>query len=83
MTEVPAFRRLVYRHTRGPWTGIDQIVGYVTPTDFIYLTARERRSHKGPVPDVLAEVEMSPNGRESRAMRLKTSDRYVHYQEIP
>lgn len=81
MTEVPAFRRLVYRHTRGPWAGIDQIVGYVTPKDFTYLTVRERRAHKGPVPDVLTAVEMSPDGRESRGLRLKTTDRYVHYQE--
>lgn len=79
--KAPECRRLIYRHTRGAWAGIDQIVGVVTANHFIYLTVREARSHQGPVPDVLSEVPMMPDGRESRALRMKTTNRYVLYQE--
>ncbi len=83
MNEVPSFRRLVYRHTAGPHAGLDQIVGFVDQKHFVYLLQREARPHKGPVPDKLSAIPMWPDGRMAKAMRLKTTDRYVMYQEVP
>lgn len=83
MTTVPPFRRLVYRHTAGPYAGLDQIVGYVNETHFVYLLQREARPHTGPVPDKLKAIPMFPDGRMAKGMRLKTTDRYVLYQEVP
>lgn len=82
MTEVPEFRRLIYRHTRGSWAGIDQIVGIATPRGFFFLTTREVKGHEGPAPDKMSVTQMMPDGREAKGLRLKSTDRYVMYQEV-
>lgn len=78
-------RRIIYQHTRGPWKGMHQFLA-VENTDMqavCYLHTGEIRGvEPGPLPDKLAAVAMFPDGRMARAMRLKTTDKYVLYQEM-
>ena len=75
-------RRIVYRHTAGPYPGLRQILAVASNEYLDYLHTRERRSlDPGPLPDMLAPVPMWPDGRMSKGMRLKSTDTYVLYQE--
>lgn len=69
---MPTIRRIVVRHTAGPYAGLRQILGV---TD----------SEPGELPDILpgpGEVApMFPDNRPARALRLKSTNRYVLYQE--
>ena len=83
-------RRVIYQHTRGPWKGVHQIIALElrdTPQGvgrLGYLHTREIRAlEPGPMPDRLAAIPMTPDGRQSKGMRLKSTDRYVLYQEVP
>jgi len=82
MGDLTTARRLVYQHTRGPWKGIRQIVGLVTDKAFLYVTCAEARPHRGPVPEKLKAVPMSPDGRMGKGAALKTTDKYVLYLEV-
>lgn len=82
-------RRIVYQHTRGPWIGLSQILAMEirkTPQGrgkLGYLhTGKLRDLDPGPMPDRLAPVAMQPDGRMAKGMRLKTTDKYVVYQEV-
>ncbi len=79
-------RRIVYCHTRGDYVGLRQILALADDELNIltYLHTREARAlDMGPLPDRLAPVAVLVGGdRRSRAMRLKTSDKYVLYQEV-
>jgi hypothetical protein len=81
-------RRIVYQHTRGPWVGLRQILAVTfegnehTSPHLGYLHTGEVRALEfGPLPDRLAPVAMPPDGRLSKGMRLKSSDKYVLYLE--
>jgi hypothetical protein len=69
---MPNIRRLVLRHTAGPYAGLRQIIG---------LTDKA----PGELPDILpgpGEVGVLwPDNRPARALRLLSTDRYVLYQE--
>ena len=78
-------RRIVYRHTRGDYVGLRQILAIADEDTnrLTYLHTGEARAlEAGPLPDRLAPVAMPFDGRIGRAMRLKTSDKYVLYQEV-
>jgi hypothetical protein len=78
-------RRIVYRHTRGAYPGLRQILALASEEDnsLRYLhTGEVRRLEVGPLPDRLAAVQLPFDGRIGRGMRLKTSDKYVVYQEV-
>lgn len=77
-------RRLVYRHTAGPHPGLVQILGFVTDEGVAYLHTGEFRPF-GPqsgTGDILQPVQMAPDGRWSKGMRLAGNDRFVLYQEV-
>jgi hypothetical protein len=76
-----SLRRIVYIHTAGPYAGLRQILGLSAPEGVLFLHTGELRAHSGPPPDVLAPIAMPPDGRISAGMRLKSTDRYVLYQE--
>lgn len=75
-------RRIVFRHTAGPYPGLRQITAIATDTSIMYLHSGVVRAHEGPLPDKLAAHPMWPDGRMARGMRLKSTDTYVLYQEI-
>jgi hypothetical protein len=78
-------RRIVYRHTRGDYAGLRQILALADEdTNLLtYLhTGEARMLERGPLPDKLAPVALPFDGRIGRGMRLKTSDKYVMYQEV-
>ena len=76
-------RRIVYRHTAGPYPGLRQILALEGEQQLLYLhTGDMRILDAGPLPDRLAPVALWPDGRLSKAMRLKTTDTYVVYQEV-
>ncbi len=84
-TEGLVIRRIVYRHTRGDYPGLRQILALASEeaNTLHYLhTGEVRKLEVGPLPDRLAPVQMPFDGRIGRAMRLKTSDKYVLYQEV-
>lgn len=65
-------RRIVLRHTAGPYPGLRQIVGVIDKV--------------GELPDILPApseppANLWPDDREARALRMKSTDRYVLYQE--
>jgi hypothetical protein len=80
-------RRIVYLHTAGPWIGLRQILGGEfregqSPGSLVYFHTGETKAlAAGPLPDRLAPVQMAPDGRVSKGMRLKTTDKYVLYVE--
>lgn len=82
----PRLRRVVYRHTAGPYPGLRQIVGLMTPegVQFLHTNPPFGRAFgpdgKG---DRLEPIPMWPDGRLSAGLRLKTTDRWVMYQESP
>lgn len=78
-------RRIIFEHTEGVFKGLRQIVGVQREKDIVYTHTEPYmvRTHEGPLPDVLASIPMTPDGRWSRGMRLKTTDRYALYQELP
>jgi hypothetical protein len=82
-------RRIVYRHTAGPYPGLHQILALElrgeggTGALFYLHTGEQRALEPGPLPDRLAPIPMCPDGRMAKGMRLKTSDKWVLYQEVP
>lgn len=81
-------RRIVYQHTRGLYPGLHQILAIEAREGdkgmLHYLhTGEQRTLEPGPMPDKLAAIRLNVGGsRVARAMRLKTSDKYVLYQEM-
>jgi hypothetical protein len=78
-------RRLVYLHSAGPYVGLRQIVGVVDDS-FIYYDTGARAEMRSlepgsPLPDKLAAIEMLPDRRLAKAMRLKSTDTYALYKE--
>lgn len=82
-TIAPAIRRVVYRHTAGPYPGLRQIMGLADARTVVFLHSGEARTLEAGMPDRMAAVAMWPDGRASKGMRLKSTDRYVLYQESP
>lgn len=65
-------RRIVLRHTAGPYAGLRQIVGYFE--EDVELPEVIPAHPQGPAP-------LWPDGRLAKAMRLKSNNRYVEYVE--
>jgi hypothetical protein len=61
-------RRVILRHTAGPYPGLRQILGVVEGV--------------GELPDILRDIVIRPSGRPATAMRLRSTRRYVLYQEV-
>lgn len=64
------------RHTAGPYPGLRQICGSFSLED----------TEGGRIPDILPAypsppMALWPDGRLAKALRLKSTDRYVLYQE--
>lgn len=64
------------QHAAGPYAGLRQIVGVFTAED----------SQAGRIPDVMPHhpnppMPWWPDGRLAKALRLKSTDRYVLYTE--
>jgi hypothetical protein len=71
-----AIRRIFLRHTTGPYPGLVQMIGVFTAEN----------AEMGQIPDVLPPhpqppAALWPDGRLGKALRLKSTDRYVMYQE--
>lgn len=69
-------RRVVLRHTAGPYPGLCQIVGVFSADD----------AEQGRIPDILPAhpsppMALWPDGRLTKALRLKSTPTYVLYQE--
>lgn len=69
-------RRIVLRHTAGPYAGLRQIIGVFTAED----------AELGRIPEVIpahpaGPAPLWPDGRLAKALRLKATDRYVLYTE--
>lgn len=69
-------RRIVLRHTAGPYPGLRQIIGLFTAED----------ADLGRIPEVIpahpqGPAPLWPDGRLAKALKLKTTDRYVVYTE--
>lgn len=65
-------RRIVLAHTAGPYPGLRQILGVFNAHDS--------------VPDILPAypapaISLPPDGRLGKALRLRSNDKYVLYQE--
>jgi hypothetical protein len=75
-------RRIVVRHTVGPYAGLRQIIGVMNETAVQYFHTGEVRPF-GPAGngDTLNKVLMWPDGREALLMRMKGNNRYALYQE--
>lgn len=70
------FRRIIFRHTHGPYPGLRQIVGLFTSSD----------AELGRIPDVLPAhpappAPLWPDGRLAKALRLRSTETYVLYTE--
>lgn len=77
-------RRLVVRHTAGPYPGLRQIIGLVKDAGVEYFHTGQFRPWGGAGNgDVLNQVQLWPEGRLANLMRLRGDDRYVLYQERP
>ena len=82
-------RRIVYRHTAGPYVGLRQILGVEVrktlqgPGHLLLLHIGEWMAlDPGPMPDVIQPIPLFPDMRMAKGMRLRTSDKYVLYQEM-
>jgi hypothetical protein len=69
-------RRIVLRHTAGPYAGLRQIIGVFSADD----------AEMGRIPEVIpaypqGPAPLWPDGRLAKALRIKATDRYVLYQE--
>lgn len=69
-------RRIVVRHTAGPYPGLRQIIGTFTAED----------AEQGRIPDVLPSYpnppgRLAPDNRLCRLLRLQSTDRAVWYVE--
>jgi hypothetical protein len=77
-------RRVFVRHTAGPYPGLLQMVGLLVQGDD---GAEVRRVDNGVVlplargGDVLNGQQLGPDGRISNLLRLRSTDRWVLYQE--
>lgn len=78
----PTIRRIVLRHTAGPYPGLRQIIGVMSDTAVQYLHTGEIRPF-GPAGngDTLNRVQCWPDGREATLLRMKGNNRYCLYQE--
>jgi hypothetical protein len=70
------FRRIVFRHTHGPYPGLRQIIGLFTKSD----------AELGRIPDVIPAhpappQPVWPDGRLAKALRLRSTETYVEYVE--
>lgn len=76
-------RRVVYVHTAGPYPGLRQILGLISDDGVQFLHTGEFRpfTPQSGTGDVLAAVQMCPDGRWSKGMRLRSTDRYALFQE--
>lgn len=76
-------RRVVFRHTAGPYPGLAQILGLMSDDGVGFIHTGEYRpfTPNSGTGDILAAIPMPPDGRWSKGMRLKSTDRYVLYQE--
>ena len=69
-------RRIVLTHMAGPYPGLRQIIGTFSADD----------AEMDAIPDVLPAYPappcpLWPDGRLAKALRLKSTDKYVLYQE--
>jgi len=82
-------RRIFYQHTTGPYVGLRQLVAMEMRHEqghgaLGYIATGEIRTlEPGPMPDRLKAAPMFPDGRMAKAMRLKTTDKWVLYREVP
>jgi hypothetical protein len=75
-------RRIVVRHTAGPYPGLRQIIGAMTETGVQYFhTGESRPFGGGGNGDTLNQVRLWPDGRVGLLMRMKSNNRYALYQE--
>lgn len=86
----PVVRRIVYRHTAGPYPGLRQILGIEIrqdanlPGQLTWLhTGVVMSLEPGPMPDKLVAIPLQPDGRHSKALRLVSKPGYSIYQESP
>lgn len=75
-------RRIVVRHTAGPFPGLRQIIGVMTDTAVEYFHTGQVRPF-GPAGngDTLNQVQLWPDGRVATLLRMKGNNRYALYQE--
>jgi hypothetical protein len=77
MNTIRTTRRVVIVHTAGPYPGLRQIIGLIPLSD------------AAPAPEVLPPpgtgmaMALWPDQRGARALRLRSTERYVLYQERP
>jgi hypothetical protein len=82
MDNITPPRRLVVRHTSGPYPGLRQIIGVLTDTGVSYFHTEQFRPWGGNGNgDVLNRVVLWPDGREATLMRMKGNTLYALYQE--
>jgi hypothetical protein len=73
---IAPIRRIVLQHTAGPYPGLRQIIGTFTADN----------AELGQIPDIIPAhpqpaAPMWPDGRLAKALRLKSTERYVLYVE--
>ncbi len=75
-------RRVLLRHTTGPYVGLRQCIGLMFNTGIYYFHTGESRPF-GPNGngDTLNKVMLWPDGRVATLLQLKATNAYVLYQE--